>query len=145
VTRRSYICPECGTPIFGDPSATEEKVARKPDACSLCGTPKTLPTLEEARAAQREARRLQVETAKRAKPWPATRDSEETLRLRGKWPDGQRLTTAWALALDVDACADLLAGRAVAPERIDQGELFNARRKRLIQLVAPIDLLETLE
>jgi hypothetical protein len=63
-------------------------------------------------------------------------------QLRAAYADGQRLATAFALALDVDACADLLAGRTVDPSRLDEGELFKARRKRLVQLVAPVNLLE---
>lgn len=63
-------------------------------------------------------------------------------QLRARWPDGERLRAAWALARDVDALEDLLAGRAVHPDRIDRDELVKASRANLVQLRAPIDLLE---
>ena len=61
--------------------------------------------------------------------------------IRAKWPDGQRLAAAWALARDVDALADLLADRPVDPSRIDQAALAAACQARLVQLVRPVDLL----
>ncbi len=74
-------------------------------------------------------------------PWtPIT--AKQWAELREAWPNGERLTVAWRLARDVDALADLLAGRPVAPGRINQRELAKARRASLVQLVAPIDLLE---
>lgn len=77
----------------------------------------------------------------------ASRDSLEpvTLEMRAAladaYPDAQRLLVAFRLALDVEACADLLAGRAVDPARLDQGELVTARRKRLLTLTPAIDAL----
>ena len=61
--------------------------------------------------------------------------------LRDAYPNTERLATAFALALDTDACSDLLAGRPVAPERLDHAEAAKARRASLVRLVAPIDLL----
>ena len=61
--------------------------------------------------------------------------------LRARWPDAVRLATAFALALDVDAAADLLAGRHLNPSRIDASELERAKCATLVRLVAPIDLL----
>lgn len=74
-------------------------------------------------------------------PWePLPADWRE--RVTARWPDGARLTAAWALALDVDALADLLAGRAVDPSRLDPDEVIRSRRKRLVRLVAPAELLD---
>ncbi len=67
---------------------------------------------------------------------------EQWDELHDRWPDGARLSAAFAIARDVAACADLLAGRPVDPARLDQDELANARERRLVQLVAPADLLE---
>lgn len=63
-------------------------------------------------------------------------------QLEEKWPDGARLTWAWRLARDLDACADLIAGRAVDPSRLDPSQLRLANEARLVVLVRPVDLLE---
>jgi hypothetical protein len=62
--------------------------------------------------------------------------------LRAAWLDSARLAAAWQLAKDVEALADLLAGRAVDPSRLDPDELIRSRRRRLVRLVAPAELLE---
>jgi hypothetical protein len=48
---------------------------------------------------------------------------------------------AMRLALDLETCRALLEGRPVDPVRIDQAELAKAKRRTLVQLVAPLDLL----
>ncbi len=58
------------------------------------------------------------------------------------WPDGQRLYWAFKLALDVEACADLLADKPVDPARLDRKALAESREASLVQLVRPIDVLE---
>jgi hypothetical protein len=64
--------------------------------------------------------------------------------LRWDYPDAylQRLDVAMRLALDVDACTDLLCGTPVDPARIDTIALVRAQEESLVQLVAPIELLE---
>ncbi len=59
-----------------------------------------------------------------------------------RWPDGQRLFWAIKLALDVEACADLLADRPVDPVRLDRKALAESCEASLVQLVRPIDVLE---
>jgi hypothetical protein len=57
-----------------------------------------------------------------------------------RWPDGQRLFWAFKLALDVEACADLLSDKPVGqPPRPG---LLEARKETLVRLVRPIDVLE---
>jgi len=68
--------------------------------------------------------------------------AEQWDALRARWPNGERLTVAWRLARDVDALHDLLAGLPVSPERLKLDEVERARELRLVQLVAPLDLLE---
>ncbi len=58
------------------------------------------------------------------------------------WPDGQRLYWAIKLALDVEACADLLADKPVDPARLDRKALAESREASLVRLVRPIDVLE---
>jgi hypothetical protein len=65
--------------------------------------------------------------------------------LRRRYPDAARLAVAFALANDIDAAADLLSGRAVDHTRLDPDALLRARQHRLVQLIAPIDLLEGIE
>jgi hypothetical protein len=60
---------------------------------------------------------------------------------KAAWPDAERLGAAFRLALDVEACADLLAGRAVSPAQIDQKALAQAQQTTHVRLVAPADLL----
>ena len=62
-------------------------------------------------------------------------------RLHLRWPNPQRLVVAFALANDVDACADLLTGRAVDPARLDPDALAKAQQASLVRLVAPASLL----
>ena len=62
--------------------------------------------------------------------------------LERAYPEAQRLLAAIKLARDLDACADLLAGRPVDSARLDQAELASAKRRTLVRLVAPADLLE---
>lgn len=67
----------------------------------------------------------------------------DKLQLEERWPDAERLTWAWRLATDIDTCADLIAGRAVSPDRLNQHELFIAKNSPLVRLdTRPIDLLE---
>jgi hypothetical protein len=66
----------------------------------------------------------------------------QRLALVEAWPNGARLEWAWRIARDLETCRALLAGQPVDAERLDQAELFSARRARLVQLVAPADLLE---
>jgi hypothetical protein len=69
---------------------------------------------------------------------PITAEMQEALR--AAWPDGERLTIAWRLARDLDALRDLLAGRPVSADRLDREALFTARRRSLVQLRAPLEL-----
>jgi hypothetical protein len=63
-------------------------------------------------------------------------------RLRAAYPDALRIYVAMMLARDVDACAGLLRGEVVEPSRLDHARLATARKERLVQLVAPIELLK---
>ena len=77
-------------------------------------------------------------------PWqPLTEEMRQALR--DKWPDGERLTTAWRLARDLETLRDLLAGLRVAADRLDQEALFEARRRSLVQLRTPIALVNVSE
>lgn len=58
-----------------------------------------------------------------------------------RWQDGERLMWSFRLALNLETCADLIAGRPVSPGRLDQDELSRAHEPQLVQLVAPVDLL----
>lgn len=88
------------------------------------------------------------ETAARREAW--------RLESAGKLPDGftdayypltraeridlRRLRAAFELALDPDACRDLLDGLPVDPDRVDKTALEHALAATLIQLVRPIDV-----
>ena len=77
-------------------------------------------------------------------PWePIT--EEMWAALREAWPNGERLAAAWRLAPDVDTCSDLLAGVPVSAGRLDQEALFESRRRSLVTLSAPIELLNVTE
>jgi hypothetical protein len=77
-------------------------------------------------------------------PWqPLPADWRELLAAR--WPDGERLVIAWRLATDVDTLGDLLAGLPVSPDRLDSEALFQARRRSLVQLRAPVELVNVVE
>jgi len=65
--------------------------------------------------------------------------------LSRRWPDRERLAAAWRLARDLETLADLIAGRVVAAERLDQDALREARRRSLVQLRAPIEFVDVLE
>jgi hypothetical protein len=61
--------------------------------------------------------------------------------LRRRYPSTARIMVAMRLAQDAATCADLLAGRPVDPDRVDRSELERAKRRSLVRLVAPIELL----
>jgi hypothetical protein len=61
--------------------------------------------------------------------------------LRDAYPNAAHLEVCFRLARDLTTCEALWAGETVDHRRLDQDEVFNARRKQLVQLVAPIDLL----
>ena len=66
-------------------------------------------------------------------------------QLRADYPSAGRISVAMRLALDVQVCADLLAGRPVDPARLDAAELKRARERRLVRLdLREIDLLEAI-
>lgn len=67
-------------------------------------------------------------------------DEQAKLEREARWPDAGRLQIAFRLAVDVEACADLLAGRPVDPARLDPLQRAKAQEARLVQLVRPIDL-----
>ncbi len=76
------------------------------------------------------------------------RDPHEPLT-RARWdalaaayPVPHKIRIALRLARDLEACRDLLAGVPVDPSRLHRAELEWAKRKTLVQLVAPLDLLE---
>jgi hypothetical protein len=54
------------------------------------------------------------------------------------YPDGLRLRVAFAIANDLDACRDLLAGRKVDPVRLDAVRVRRARQAGFVQLVSPL-------
>jgi hypothetical protein len=66
-------------------------------------------------------------------------------RLVARWPDGARLDAAWRLARDLETLADLLAGLPVAASRLDPDALVEARRRSLVQLRAPFDLVDVVK
>jgi hypothetical protein len=66
-------------------------------------------------------------------------------QLAALWPDAERLAWAFRLANDVDTCADLIAGRAVSSSRLDESALLEARRRSLVQLRPPLELLNVRE
>jgi hypothetical protein len=66
-------------------------------------------------------------------------------QLAERWPDAERLAWAWRLARDIETCGDLIAGRAVGSSRLNPEALFEARRRSIVQLRAPIDLLNVQE
>jgi hypothetical protein len=57
----------------------------------------------------------------------------------------ERLVAAWRLARDVDTCSDLIAGCPVDQARLNPEAVFEARRKSLVTLSAPIDLVNVEE
>jgi hypothetical protein len=65
--------------------------------------------------------------------------AEMTAALEAAYPSVQRLRAAFALARDVEACVDLLAGRPVDPVRLDPVELVRAREATLVLLVSPLE------
>lgn len=65
----------------------------------------------------------------------------ELEQLERTWPDAQRLLAAFTIALDLAACADLLAGRPVDEARLDPVELERARSRMLVLLSPATDLL----
>jgi hypothetical protein len=77
-------------------------------------------------------------------PWQPIR-AEIWAKLERRWPNAERLVTAWRLARDIDTCADLIAGRPVDQARLDPEAVFAARRKSLVTLTAPIDLVNVEE
>lgn len=61
------------------------------------------------------------------------------------WPNGTRLTWAWRLAKDLVTLADIIAGRPVDPDHLNQQELFIARNHRLVRFdTAAIDAYDLL-
>lgn len=62
--------------------------------------------------------------------------------LRERWPNYERLATAWALAPDLDTLDDLLAGRPVDKDRLSPAGLARAEEHRLVRLERPIELFE---
>jgi hypothetical protein len=66
---------------------------------------------------------------------------EQWEQIRAAWPDRERLRVAWALARDVDALSDLLAGRTVHTSRLKPEALAKAREESLVQLRSPLSLL----
>lgn len=67
----------------------------------------------------------------------------EMQRLRALWPNAARLDATFRLAADFEVCADPLAGHPVDRELLDRDALVWAHERRLVQLVRPIDLLDT--
>lgn len=104
------------------------------------GIPFGLPSMDEVREAEAQRRRLRAKRLWQAKPWHTERPDPELERLRKRWPDGERLRWAWRLARDVETCGELIAGRAVSQERLDEDALKEAHQKTLIELRAPLEL-----
>ena len=59
--------------------------------------------------------------------------------LRRDYRDTTRLDVAFRLAKDVETCAAILAGLAVARERLDPDGLTWAMEPSYVQLLAPIE------
>ena len=121
-------------------SNDDDRLERNPAAEPV--VPFGLPSMVEVDARKREIQRCCLEAA-RAFTWPGPERTPDWLTvLQVARPCTQHTSVAIRLAKDVEACAALLRGEPVDPARIDPGELFTARRKRLVQLVAPVDLIE---
>jgi hypothetical protein len=63
---------------------------------------------------------------------------EQWAQLREAYPDGQRLWWALLLARDPDTWAELVAGAAVEPVRLDQAQLAWAREQKVVRLDATV-------
>lgn len=63
--------------------------------------------------------------------------------LEQKYPHAytQRIQYALEVSLDLETCAALLRGEPVDPSRLDRQALERLKQRRLVQLVAPVDLL----
>jgi hypothetical protein len=67
---------------------------------------------------------------------------EQRAALRARWLHTARLRVAFALATDVETCADLLSGLPVDPDRCDPAGLRWATDRLLVRLdFRAIDLL----
>ncbi len=109
------------------------------------GIPFGLPSMAEVHEAESARRRLIAERRRQEKPWPDQRPWRGLEELRQRWPNGERLVTAWRLAPDLDTCSDLLAGVPVSAERLDQVALAESWELSLVTLSAPIALLNVTE
>ena len=77
-------------------------------------------------------------------PWqPLPPDWRE--QVTAKWPNAERLSWAWRLARDPETCGALIAGHPVDQRRLDPDALLEARRRSLVQLRAPLELLNVVE
>jgi hypothetical protein len=65
--------------------------------------------------------------------------------LRNAYPNGERLAAAWRLARDLDTLGELLSGCSVSSDRLDPEAVFHARRRTLVTLSAPAELLNVAE
>ena len=85
------------------------------------------------------------------RPVIAPRDSHEPISgemwaaIVKRWPDEPKLFTALMLALDVDTAAALIEGKTVDVSRVDQRALSDARHRRRIGFIAPVELLTSAE
>lgn len=66
-------------------------------------------------------------------------------KLRERWPDGERLATAWRLSRDLETCRDLLLGLPVDRSRLRVDALARAEESQLVRLERPIDLVDVRE
>jgi hypothetical protein len=71
---------------------------------------------------------------------PITPEMDE--ELRAAHPDPLRIRVAMQLARDVEAFRDLYAGQPVDPARLNPAALAKARRRSLVHLAAPVDLVQ---
>ncbi len=62
--------------------------------------------------------------------------------LRRRYPNVDRLDTAFRMGVDVGTCADLLAGLPVGRGRLDAKGLRWARVRRLVRLERPVDMFD---
>jgi hypothetical protein len=61
------------------------------------------------------------------------------------WPDAARLAAAWRIARDLEALELLLGGQPIERDRLDPEGVEWAEELRLVQLRAPLELVDVLE
>jgi len=70
---------------------------------------------------------------------------EISAELERRYPDAARIAAAMSLARDLATFRALYAGALIPAESLDQAALADARRRSLVQLRAPIELVNVRE